>query len=70
MKTQIEDPTSGTTTDQGLVLAVFVDTAEEGDDQLARYLMHCGITPEDITRCGDVKSAILDYCRIGNTKAC
>ena len=35
----------------------------EGDDALARYLVHCGIDDDDIGRAGNVQSAILEHYR-------
>lgn len=49
---------------KALVLAVFVDAAEQGEDELARYLQHVGITPEDITEAGNAEKAILDHYRV------
>jgi len=48
------------------VLAVFGNIARnQGLDALRSYLRHCGITTEDIDRCGSTKAAILDHYRAG-----
>jgi hypothetical protein len=31
-----------------MILGTFLDFAEEGDNTLANYLLHCGIDSEDI----------------------
>lgn len=49
---------------KALVLGVFIDAAEQGEDELARYLQHVGITPEDITEAGNAEKAILSHYRI------
>ena len=46
-----------------MVLWPFLDFAEEGDDALARYLLHCGIDGDDIGRAGDPQAAILEHYR-------
>ena len=51
------------TEDELMILWPFVDFAEEGDDQLARYLLHCGIDGDDVGRAGDAQAAILDHYR-------
>jgi hypothetical protein len=33
------------------------------------YISHCGITDEDMDRCGSVKAAILDHYRVPGTSA-
>jgi hypothetical protein len=38
------------TADEELVLWPFQGFAEEGDEALARYLVHCGIDADDIGR--------------------
>jgi hypothetical protein len=49
--------------DECTVLAVFIDFAKEGDDALAKYVAHCGITVDDIDRAGDNLKAILGHYR-------
>jgi hypothetical protein len=51
------------TADEEIVLWPFVDLAEEGDEALARYLIHCGIDADDIARAGDPEAAILEHYR-------
>ena len=48
---------------ESMILWPFLDFAEEGNDQLARYLLHCGIDGADIGHAGDVQAAILDHYR-------
>jgi hypothetical protein len=43
-----------------MILAPFIDFAEEGDDELARFLIHVGIEAEDIED-GNVERAILRH---------
>jgi len=46
------------------VLAAFIDFADEGGDQLARYLLHCGIDSEALDAAGgNVEAAILEHYR-------
>jgi hypothetical protein len=54
---------TGLTKDESMILWPFLDFAEEGNDQLARYLLHCGIDDADIGQAGDVQAAILDHYR-------
>ena len=51
------------TEDESMILWPFLDFAEEGNDQLARYPLHCGIHDADIGHAGDVQAAILDHYR-------
>jgi hypothetical protein len=43
--------------------ASFLRFAERGDDELARYLLHCGIDNHDIDAAGDIPNAILAHYR-------
>jgi hypothetical protein len=43
-----------------MILWPFIDFAEEGGDELARFLIHVGIEAEDIQD-GDVERAILRH---------
>lgn len=45
------------------VLAVFIDFAEQGEAELGAYVIHCGITQEDIDASGDLEAAILEHYR-------
>jgi hypothetical protein len=46
------------------VLAAFIDFHEEDPEELARYLLHCGIDSEAIEAAGgDVETAILEHYR-------
>ena len=57
------EPKLGT---RATVLAVFADIGRnQGLDELRSYVVHCGITPDDIDRCGSTKAAILDHYRAG-----
>jgi hypothetical protein len=59
---------TGLTKDESMILWPFLDFAEEGNDQLARYLLHCGIDDADIGDAGDVQAAILwHYRRLDGT---
>jgi hypothetical protein len=51
------------TEDELMVLSPFLDFAEEGTDQLAKYLLHCGIDEADIGHAGNVQAAILGHYR-------
>jgi hypothetical protein len=51
------------TTDEAMILAPFLDFAEEGNDILAKYVLHCGIDNDDIRDAGDVQAAILNHYR-------
>jgi hypothetical protein len=51
------------TADEELDLWPFQGFAEEGDEALARYLVHCGIDADDIGRAGDPQAAILEHYR-------
>jgi hypothetical protein len=49
--------------DETMILGPFLDFAEEGDDALAKYLLHCGVDGDDIRDAGDVQGAILNHYR-------
>jgi hypothetical protein len=49
--------------DEHMILLPFIDQAEQGEDELARYVLHCGITADDIGDAGDVQGAILGHYR-------
>jgi hypothetical protein len=50
--------------DESMILGQFLDFAENGgDDKLAEYIHHVGITPEGISAAGDVQGAILRHYR-------
>jgi hypothetical protein len=45
-------------------LAAFIDFHEEGPEELARYLLHCGIDSEALDAAGgNVEAAILEHYR-------
>lgn len=49
------------------LLGPFIDFADHGEDELARYMLHCGIDHEDIAHAGTARDAILLHyrCRDG-----
>jgi hypothetical protein len=49
--------------EEATILDSFLRFAERGEDELARYLMHCGINNHDIDAAGDIPSAILAHYR-------
>jgi len=49
--------------DEGMILWPFIDQAEKGDDELAKYMFHCAITAQDLDAAGDNQSAILAHYR-------
>jgi hypothetical protein len=49
--------------EEAMILDSFLRFAERGDDELARYLLHCGIDHHDIDAAGDIPSAILAHYR-------
>jgi hypothetical protein len=52
------------------VFAVFADIARRrGFAEVFAYISHCGITDEDMDRCGGVRAAILDHYRAPGTSA-
>ena len=52
--------------DRDALLWPFIDFAKEEGDQLAKYLIHCGIDAEDINDAGDVEKAILAHYRLAS----
>ena len=42
----------------------FLDAAEQGEEELAQYLQHCGITAKDIAEAGDVQNAVMKHYRL------
>jgi hypothetical protein len=46
-----------------LLLGPFLDFAEEGEDALCKYLIHCGINREDVQEAGGAEAAILAHYR-------
>jgi hypothetical protein len=46
-----------------MILWPFSDLAEDDIDELAKYLLHCGIDDADISSAGDVEAAILGHYR-------
>ena len=55
--------TTKLTEDEAAILGPFIEMAEQGEDELARYLVHCGIAADDIGDAGDVRGAILAHYR-------
>jgi hypothetical protein len=49
--------------EEAVILDSFLSFAERGEDELARYLLHCGIDHHDIDAAGDIPSAILAHYR-------
>src|SRR5262249_52496060 len=49
--------------DEAMILGSFLDFAEKGEDEFARFLLHCGIDNNDIELAGDIQSAILEHYR-------
>jgi hypothetical protein len=50
--------------DAAMILDCFLDFQEKGVDELARYLLHCGIDHHDIDHAGgDIANAILEHYR-------
>jgi len=58
-KRKTENPTE----DEAMILESFLRFAEKGEDELARFLLHCGIDNNDIELAGDIQSAILEHYR-------
>jgi hypothetical protein len=54
--------------DEHMILMSFIDQADQGEDALARYLVHCGITANDIGDAGDVQRAIFRHYRQADGK--
>jgi hypothetical protein len=54
--------------EEAMILDSFLRCAERGEDELARYLLHCGINNSDIDAAGDIPRAILAHYRrpLGN----
>jgi len=50
--------------EEALVLAAFLDIAQQGTDALARYLLHVGISAGDINEAGAVCGAVLRHYRL------
>jgi hypothetical protein len=48
---------------EAMILESFLDFAERGEHEIAGYLLHCGITYQDIDAAGDIPSAILAHYR-------
>jgi hypothetical protein len=48
-------------TDRAIILAWFLGFQEEGDEELARYIVHCGI---DIDAAEDLDDAIVAHYRL------
>jgi hypothetical protein len=51
------------TEDEAAILGPFLEFAEDGEQALAAYLDHCGITAADIEEAGHTQGAILSYYR-------
>jgi hypothetical protein len=51
------------TNEEHMLLWPLIDQAEQGEDELVKYLLHCGITADDIGEAGDVQRAILEHYR-------
>ena len=51
------------TKEEAMILESFLDFAKKGEDELARFLLHCGINTVDIDFAGDIPSAILGHYR-------
>jgi hypothetical protein len=52
------------TEDEAMILETFLQFAERGEDEFARYFIHCGIDNYDIELAGgDIQSAILEHYR-------
>jgi hypothetical protein len=49
--------------EEAIILDSFLRFAERGEDELARYLLHCGIDNHDTDASGDIPSAILAHYR-------
>jgi len=49
--------------DAARILQSFLDFNDKGLDVFCRFLLHCGITIEDIDATGDIPSAILEHYR-------
>jgi hypothetical protein len=49
--------------DEAMILESFLDFAEKSEDELTRFLLHCGIDNNDIELAGDIQSAILERYR-------
>jgi hypothetical protein len=47
--------------DKDRIIGQFMQFAEEGCDELVRYISHCGITSEDIDRAGNWLDAVLRH---------
>ena len=50
--------------DEAILLASFLDFAKQGEQQLGRYLNHCGIDADAIRDAGDLRAAILKHYRL------
>jgi hypothetical protein len=48
---------------EAMILESFLRFAERSEDEVARYLLHCGITYQDIDAADDIPSAILAHYR-------
>ena len=59
-KPEVDDKRSG---EEAMILGSFLDFAKKGEDELARFLLHCGINNDDIDLAGDISSAILEHYR-------
>jgi hypothetical protein len=46
-----------------MLLWPFLDFAEQGEDELCKYLLHCGIGADDVRAAGDAEKAILAHYR-------
>src|SRR5947207_72560 len=51
------------TKEEAMILGSFLDFAKKGEDESARFLLHCGINTDDIDFAGDTQSAILEHYR-------
>ena len=47
--------------DKDCIVAQFMQFAEGGCDDLVRYIIHCGIKPEDLDRAGNWLDAVLRH---------
>jgi hypothetical protein len=49
--------------DESVLLWPFLDFAEQGEDKLCKYLLHCGIDADDVRAAGNAEKAILAHYR-------
>lgn len=48
---------------ESVLLWPFLDFAEQGEDELCKYLLHCGIDADDVRAAGNAENAILSHYR-------